>query len=439
MALFDDKCYNIEKFVDPLITAAPNADELLLLLAGIMLLGFVGEIAFRKKRIPDMLLLILIGILIHYSRIIPTEYITLMRSLLGFVGIIALILIVFGGLLRLDLQKFGRSVSRGIWIAVADLAFVIGLLTPLLYFVFKMPLLIALLVSTILSETAAPFIIPLMARIKVDESLKHSIEVETIFNSVLNVIVALLILSIIDQQTTITSLVSITGYLFGSVSEAIVIGGVIGILWLIVLKQASAPHYYIATIAVLFLLWGVSDFIGASAILATFIFSIIIANSIPISKIIRISGTVDTSQLDYFNQEITFIVLTIFYVYTGILVNIFDLQALLIALLLTGVLVAIRFLEIYSMNGATKWFGKDSMLVSSLIHRGPTVIVLLGIVLSGNPAIFNKFGNIIFYTVIITILFGSLGFTAISRKYAMSTLNQATIPPEQPSAEIKQL
>ncbi len=422
-----------------MITGAPNADELLLLLAGIMLLGFVGEIAFRKKRIPDMLLLILIGILIHYSNIIPTEYITLMRSLLSFVGIIALILIVFGGLLRLDLQKFGRSVPRGIWIAVADLAFVIGVMAPLLYFVFKMPLLIALLISTILSETAAPFIIPLMARIKVDESLKHSIEVETIFNSVLNVIGALLILSIINQQTTITSLVSITGYLFGSISEAIVLGGVIGILWLIVLKQASAPHYYIATIAVLFVLWGVSDFIGASAILATFIFSIIIANSIPISKIIKISGTVDTSQLDYFNQEITFIVLTIFYVYTGILVNIFDFYALLMALLLTGVLVAIRFFEIYSLNGATKWFGKDRMLVSSLIHRGPTVIVLLGIVLSGNPTIFNKFGNVIFYTVIITILFGSLGFTAISRKYATSTLDQATIPTEQPGAEVKQL
>ena len=142
----------------------PRTDELLLLLAGIMLLGFIGEIAFRKKRIPDMLLLLLIGILIHYSGIIPGVYISLLRQLLGFVGTIALILIVFGGLLKLDLQKFGHALSKGIWIAVADLLFVIGLLTPLLYFVFKLPLLISLLISTILSEAAAPFIIPLLNR-----------------------------------------------------------------------------------------------------------------------------------------------------------------------------------------------------------------------------------------------------------------------------------
>ncbi len=404
----------------------PRTDELLLLLAGIMLLGFIGEIAFRKKRIPDMLLLLLIGILIHYSGIIPGVYISLLRQLLGFVGTIALILIVFGGLLKLDLQKFGHALSKGIWIAVADLLFVIGLLTPLLYFVFKLPLLISLLISTILSEAAAPFIIPLLNRIKINEEMRHSIEVETIFNSVLNVIGALLLLSIIDQQSSLVGVVGIASYLFGSVSEAIVLGGVLGIVWLIILKQASAPHYYIATIAVLLGIWGVSDYIGASPILAAFVFSIIIANSGPISKITKLSGIVDTAQLDYFNQEITFILLTIFYVYTGILVNIFDFHALLYALIFVAALVAIRFFEIYAINGVTKWFGSDSMLVATFVHRGPTVIVLLGIILTSNPAIFSSFGNIIFYAVILAILAGSLSFTAISRKYANSAVGVTT-------------
>ncbi len=408
------------------------ADELLLLLAGIMLLGFIGEIAFRKKRIPDMLLLLLIGILIHYSKIIPETYISLLRTLLPFVGVVALTLIVFGGLLRLDLQKYGHSVYRGIWIAIADLSFVVGLMTPFLYFVLKIPLLESLLIATVLSETAAPFIIPLLSRLKLEEGFTHSIEVETIFNSVLNVIGALLILSIIDQQT---GFVNVVGFLFGSISEAIVLGGVVGIVWLIVLKQASAPHYYIATVAVLFSLWAVSDYVGASAILSAFVFSIIVSNSLPISKILRISGTIDTSQLNYFNQEITFIILTIFYVYMGILINIFDFHALLFGLILTAVLVAIRLLETYSVNGVTKWFGKDSLLVSSFVQRGPTVIVLLGIVLSSNPSIFNAYGNTIFYVVILTILVGSISYTAVSRRYNTSTVLAETAQPEQPSLD----
>ncbi len=403
-----------------------TTDELLLLLAGIMLLGFVGEIAFRKKRIPDMLLLLLIGILIHYSGLIPAVYISILRSLLSFVGIIALILIVFGGLLGLDLEKFGHSVPKGIWIAVADLAFVIGLMTPFFYYVFHIPLLESILIAVILSETAAPFIIPLLSRIRLNEEIAHSIEVETIFNSVLNVIAALLILSIITEQI---SFVGIASHLFGSISEAIVLGGVLGILWLIVLKEASAPHYYIATIAVLFVIWGVSDYIGASSILAVFIFSIIVANSVPISRLIKVSGTVDTSKLNFFNQEITFIVLTVFYVYIGILVNIFDYYAIILAAIFTIVLVVIRLAEIYSLNGITKWFGRDTLMISTFVHRGPTVIVLLGIVFSTDPSLFSSYGNLIFYIVIFTILVGSLEFAAVSRRYATGSIPTQSVPP----------
>ena len=129
-----------------------TTNELLLLLAGIMLLGFVGEIAFRKKKIPDMLLLLLIGIALHYTGIIPGVYLSIMRDLLGFVGTVALILIVFGGLLKLDLQKFGATVSRGVVIATLDLVFVIGITTPILYFFLKIPFLDSLLLAAVLSE-----------------------------------------------------------------------------------------------------------------------------------------------------------------------------------------------------------------------------------------------------------------------------------------------
>jgi len=405
-----------------------TTDELLLILAAIMLLGFVGEIGFRKKRIPDMLLLLLIGIFIHYSGIIPDAFVSILRELLSFVGIIALTLIVFGGVLKLDLERFGGSVTKGIAIASADIIFVMGILTPFLYFVFKIHLLVALLLSAILSETAVSFVIPLLSRIGAREELKHAVEVETIFNSVLNIIVVLFILNIMTQQS---SIIGMTGFLFASISEAIVLGGVVGVVWLIVLKHALTSHYYVATIAMLLVLWGVSDYLNASAILSVFIFSIIIANSSFISRIIRVSEAINTQQLDTFNSEITFIVLTFFYVYIGILVNVLDFRALLIAFIVVVILVAIRFLEIFSLNGMTKWFGRDATMVSSFVQRGPTVIVLLGILLSLNPSIFKLYGNTIFYTVILTILAGSILFSISSRKYI-----SAASPISQPIAEM---
>lgn len=402
-------------------------DELLLLLAVIMLLGFVGEIAFRKKRIPDMLLLLLIGIVIHYTGIIPAVYLSIMKDLLGFVGTIALIFIVFGGVLKLDLEKFGRSVPKGIAMASADLIFVIGILTPLLYFFFKIPFIDSLLLATVLSETSVTFIVPLIARVNLNENVKHTVEVETIMNSIMNIIVVLLILSVMNQQFTITGT---AGYLFGSISESLVLGGVVGIVWLVVLRQALTPHYYIATIAILLALWGVSDYLGASAILTVFLFSVIITNSVPVSKIIKISGSINNESLSYFNQEITFFVLTLFYVYIGILVNIFDFGGIIIAAILVAILVPIRFLEVYSVQGMTKWFGKDSAIVSSFVQRGSTVIVIAGVLLSTDPKVFNLYGNILFYTVIFSILVGSIIFSALSKKYVPAATSTPKEVPE---------
>lgn len=402
-----------------------TSDELLLLLAGIMLLGFVGEIGFKKKRIPDMLLLLLIGIVIHYTGIIPVVYLSLMRNLLGFVGTVALIFIVFGGVLKLDLLKFRNSVPKGVTMAAADLIFVIGILTPLLYYVFRIPLMDSLLLAAVLSETSVTFILPLIARVNLNESTKRIVEVETVMNSVMNIIVVLLVLSIMNQQS---SFVGLAGHLFGSISEAVVLGGVVGIIWLIILRQALTPHYYIATIAMLFVLWGASDYLGASAILTVFLFSVIVSNSLPISKIIKISGTINTETLTYFNQEVTFFVMTLFYVYIGILVNILDFKGMIIAIILVAILLPIRFLEVFSVQGITKWFGKDSILVSSFVQRGSTVIVLAGVLLSADPSVFNLFGNILFYVVIFSILTGSLLFSGLSRKYISPSSTGTTHP-----------
>jgi NhaP-type Na+/H+ or K+/H+ antiporter len=393
-----------------------------------MFLGFIGEIAFRRKKIPDMLLLLFIGVAIHYTGIIPGVYLSLMKELLGFVGTVALILIVFGGLLKLDLKKYGKSVSRGIVVAVTDLVFVIGISTPIFYYFLKIPLLDSLLLSAVLSETSVTFIVPLISRINLAEKVKHTVEVETIMNSVMNIIVVLLILSVMNHQMT---LVGLTGYLFGSISEALILGGVVGIVWLIVLRQALAPHYYIATIAVLFALWGLSDYIGASAILTIFVFSVIIANSLPISKILKVSGIVDNQSLSYFNQEITFFVMTLFYVYIGILVNIFDYRGIMVALLLVAILVAIRFFQIFTVQTVTKWFDRDSILVSALVQRGSTVIVLAGILLSVDPSVFGLFGNILFYVVIFSILIGSLLFSVLSRNYIPASVVSSSLHSEE--------
>jgi len=390
-----------------------SENEILILLSGIIFLGFIGEIAFRKKRIPDMLLLLLIGILIHYSGIISLKYLLVLREFVGLFGTIALILIVFGGLLKINFMNSEGVISRGITLASVDVVFIVATLTPILYYIFHISLMVSLLISAILSETSVTFITPLIERVKIDENIRNMVKIETIFNSVLNIIAVLLIIDIINNNS---SVIGITSYLFASISEGIVLGGVVGLLWLITLKQAITPHYYMVTVAILFLLWGISDYLNASPILSIFTFAIIISNSGQISKLVKIAGKVDTDKLTMFNDEISFFVLSFFYVYIGTFVNIFDIKSLIFAAIITFTLAGLRYGEIYSIDLATKWIGSYRNILSSFSLRGSTVVVLLGVLLSLDPNLFDEFSNTIFFIVVISIMVGSVLFSIHSRK-----------------------
>ncbi len=389
-------------------------NEVIILLSGIIFLGFLGEIAFRKWRIPDMLILLLIGILIHYSGIIPGKDLLLLRDFVGLFGTIALILIVFGGLLKINFSNTQGAFSKGITLAIVDVVFVSATLTPILYYLLKISLIDSLLIAAILSETSATFITPLIERVSVEDKIKNTVKIETVVNSVVNIIAVLLILNVMQNNSTI---IGMTSYFFASISESIILGTTVGLMWLITLKQAITPHYYMVTVAILFLLWGISEYMNASPILTIFTFAIIIANSDRISKIVKIAGTVDTEKLTAFNGEISFFVLSFFYVYIGTFVNIFDIKALILALIITSILATLRYAEIYLTDSFTKWFGKYRNIISSLSLRGSTIVVLLGVLLSVYPVLFNEFSDTIFFIIVLSILEGSLLFSFHSKKF----------------------
>lgn len=389
-----------------------SSDEILILVAGIIVLGFIGEIAFRKWRIPDMLILILIGIALHYSHIIPKAYLSTLEQFLGLFGTVALTLIVFGSVLKIDISKYGKAVTKGIIVGIMDVLSVVGILTPLMYLVLKIPLTDSLLLSAVLGGTSAVFVISLLSRLKIDDELNHVIEIETVFNSILNIIVVLVFLNILSKSS---SYIGVTGYLFSTVSEGIILGGVTGILWLILLKQAKVPHYYMVTVGILFGLWAISDYFNASPILSVFIFSIIIANSESLSKVLKISGSLDIKKLLTFNDEISFFILTFFYVYIGIFVNIFDYKAFLSASVIVAFLYIIKYTEVFAIDKVTKWFGHLRILLGSFAQRGETVIVLMGVLLSLDPQVFDTFANTTFFIVIESILVGVVLYTISSR------------------------
>lgn len=91
------------------------AATLLVLLGGIIGVGFIGNLFFERTRIPAVLLLIAIGIFLGpITRIVPPENV---RPFMPFFGAIALTIILFEGGLDLDLQHTIKQAGRAVLLA----------------------------------------------------------------------------------------------------------------------------------------------------------------------------------------------------------------------------------------------------------------------------------------------------------------------------------
>ena len=95
--------------------------RLLVQIAGILLLGALGECIFARTRVPDVVWLVAAGILAGpVSGLIPAD---LLKPGIPFFGAIALTVILSSGAFRLQLTEVAAAAARGIFLGLSGFAF----------------------------------------------------------------------------------------------------------------------------------------------------------------------------------------------------------------------------------------------------------------------------------------------------------------------------
>ncbi|KAF0130427.1 MAG: putative Na(+)/H(+) antiporter [Bacteroidetes bacterium] len=364
---------------------------------------------FSRKKIPDVLMLIIIGLIVG-----PILKIVTIEAF-GMIGpvftTITLVTILFEGGTELKLEELKKSM-RGTSL-LTNLNFfatmiVVGLIG---WFVYELEPLVSFTLGAIVGGTSSAVVIPLVRQLTIGKKSGTILILESAFSDVLCIVFALALIETIEIGEINVGLV------FGKVLASFVLATLIGlagaIFWSLILhKIRTIKNSIFTTPAFVFIIFGISDLLGYSGAIAALSFGIGLAN-MEILASPRMRRYINR-QADTFNEtekvlfsEIVFLLKTFFFVYIGISIQLRDLRPLLIGLGITTVLFFLRIPVVRFSMPKDQTDNRDLYYMSAIFPKGLAAAVLATIPLQRGIAGGEFIMNVTFSIVLFSITFTS--------------------------------
>src|SRR4030042_89368 len=132
----------------------------------IIFLGYLGDAIFKKTNIPDVLWLIIFGIVIKSLFSIDLSSI---KSVTDIFTNIALVFILFEGALNTNVKYLLKGVPKGSLITFLNFIFV-TISVAIVSHLFGMPIWQSVLFGTMLGGTSSAIVIPLVTKMRLDKN-----------------------------------------------------------------------------------------------------------------------------------------------------------------------------------------------------------------------------------------------------------------------------
>lgn len=347
------------------------------LVAGlIILIGFLGSISFEKTKIPDVLMLLGIGILLGpVMKLIDPGDLTHFTE---YFGAFALMIILFDGGMDTGIERLIKEFGYAVLLVSLSFGLTVGAIYALLYFFMDWNTLNSLLLATILGCTSAAIIIPVTSSMALKPEIKTLLSLESTLSDVFAVVIAISLLQFIKLENI--GIEQPMRHIASSFSIAIVVGIAAGFVWLKVLDLFKGEKYtYMITLAAILIMYSVDEFLGGSGPIAVLIFGVILGNGHAIVKFFKlnIKSSLDET-LKFFHGEVTFIIRTFFFVYLGMILSpdFIKPEMLYVSGLITLIILVIRYISVEAIgivNGKKK---EDKNILIFMIPRGLATAVL---------------------------------------------------------------
>ena len=252
-----------------------------LLSSGLILaIGTLTAILAQKVRIPDVALFLVAGIAIgpHALGLVNIPADSALNEIVVLFGA-SYILFDGGAALRL-------AVLKQVWITIAVIATVGVLITAVItgvaaYFIFGIPLVVALLLATTIASTDPATLVPIFRQVRVRDRVAQTVMSESAFNDAMGAILTFTVLAIATGTGEFSPSHSLLALVEQSVI-GILAGIVLGYLAALLIAHERwaflAEYAPVVTLVAVISAYLAAEGLHASGFMAVFVFGIVIGN-----------------------------------------------------------------------------------------------------------------------------------------------------------------
>lgn len=405
-----------------------------ILIIGLMLFfAHFLSLQFSKTNIPDVLVLMLVGIVIGpvFGVVTPEDF----GKIGSLIATIALVVILFEGGTSLNLDVLGRSLGTTGLLAVISFVLTTAIVASIGVLTLGLGLLPAILLGVTLGNTSSAVVIPMVSSLRLSEKPATVLVLESALTDVLSIVSVFALLQIHTQGGVEP------GRLVGSVLASLIFAAVIGVLggigWLLVLGRVRGfPNTISSTLAYVFIVYGLTEMLGFSGAIAALAMGFSLTNfqKFNLYRIPNVDrNIVPLNETDLaFYSEAVFLLKTYFFVYLGISIHFSDALLAVTASSMVLMVYAMRLVLTRSIFRDADYSLRDTAIASMMAPKGLAAAVLATLPLeygvAGGEVIRDTTYMVVLVSITLTALLVMIYPNRFAQRLYALTLNKP-LPP----------
>lgn len=389
-------------------TAVVSANELVLIMSVIGVLGVMGGWIGEKLNIPDVVIYLILGVLFGpiFLNLVNIDSFPIVNEIILTFGS-AFILYEGGREIKLKvLNEVKISVGLLSSLGVFITALIVGLAT---YYVFKLPLGPSLLLGATVASTDPAALIPVFKKIPIKNRLKQTVISESAFNDAFGAILFTSILTSITLSKSSGLLSTVLQLIF-----MIVIGILVGTVVALIGVSLSSDKKYgifsnyapIISIVIVVFSYEISERLGGSGYMSVFISGLVSGNKkrfglwVPDEN--YIAGL-------HFRENIATLARMSIFIILGTHLDLdsllkYGLLSLIVVFILMFVARPIVVLVCTLFDRKVSWSKNEKLFMMWVRETGVIPAALSGIIVSTKVSGYEVISSVVFMTIIITLL-----------------------------------